>query len=59
MPLPLPLWPLFSSSSRLSDLVVSSRSFLLVLSWSPLPSPLCGLTKSGLVRLHVVMIDDI
>jgi hypothetical protein len=60
MPLPLPLWPLFSSSSRLSDLEVSSRSFLLVLSWSsPLPSPLCGLTKSGLIRLHVVMIDDI
>jgi hypothetical protein len=58
--LPLPVWPLLSSSSHLSDLEVSSHSFPLVLSLPPpLPSPLCGLTKSELFCLHVVMVDDI
>ena len=60
MPLPPPPWPLYSSSSRLSDLLEVSGSLPVILSLPPLPFPLCGLTKSGLLfRLHAVMIDDI
>ena len=50
---------LFSSSSRLSDLEVPSAAFPSFSHGLPFPPPLCGLTKSGLLRLHVVMIDGI
>ena len=60
MPLPPPPWPLYSNSSRLSDLLEVSGSLPAILSLPPLPFSLCGLTKSGLLfRLHAVMIDDI